>query len=223
MKEKSVLEKLAYEIAELLEKHECHTDVAIYFEGKRLSTFADLKENYRKWVLEEGYDPKSYTEYANPKTITMTFEGSFYEVMNYGFSPKLYDKFTQLINSYGFWFELGNAWNLSLYSDDPQYQEEKEIITEPIIIYGHTPDVEIPDEINKVRYFWKEKQNEYGDSGSCVLGAGFEFEYQNNKYRMLPQGKWQGSCSWEASKDEVGEMLKEIGCTNVIYRWGVMD
>ena len=111
----SKLEELAYKIADLLSEYHCHIDVAIYFENKRLSTFADIDENYGKWVLQEGYKGSDYTEYANDSTITMTFEGDFYDVMNYGYLPELYDKFQKLLESCGFYFELGNAWNLALY------------------------------------------------------------------------------------------------------------
>ena len=38
-----------------------------------------------------------------------------YDMMNYGrFAEKL-ESFLKLINGFGYYFELGNAWNLSLY------------------------------------------------------------------------------------------------------------
>lgn len=111
----SKLQELAYKIAQLLDEYGCSQDVAIYFDGKRLSTFADLDKNYGKWVLQEGYYGSTYTKYANDDTITMTFEGPFYEVVNYGLFPELLDRFVDLIESYGYYYEPGDAWNLALF------------------------------------------------------------------------------------------------------------
>ena len=117
MEEQSKLQELAYKITEVLYKYNCQTDVAIYFEGKRLSTFADLEDSYGKWVLEEGFKGSSYTDYSNDNTITMTFEGDFYDVMNWGLLHECYVEFNELIKEYGYWFELGNMWNLALYQE----------------------------------------------------------------------------------------------------------
>lgn len=62
-----------------------------------------------------------------------------------------------------------------------------------------------------------------GDRGSCVLGAGFEFDYEGQRYKMPPTGPWQGSCSWEASREQIEDRLKEAGATNIRYHWGHMD
>lgn len=48
----------------------------------------------------------------------MSFEGPFYEVLNgyagdYGWVVE--EKFSDLLKKYGVYYELGNAWNLSLY------------------------------------------------------------------------------------------------------------
>lgn len=114
-KRKSKLEKLAYEIADLLKKYNSHIDVAIYFEDKRLSTYKDLEELYGTWQLEEGFKGSSYTEYANDETITMVFEGAFYHAMNYGDNTPLMDEFNKLVEKYGFYHEQGHAWSLSLF------------------------------------------------------------------------------------------------------------
>jgi len=112
-KEKKI-EELAFKIAELLKEHGCHIDVAIYFSGKRLTTF-EGKKPYGEWELQEGYKASNITEYANNDTITMTFEGSFYSVINYGTDRELFRKFNELLQSYGYYYEQGNAWNLALY------------------------------------------------------------------------------------------------------------
>jgi hypothetical protein len=104
------LEELAFAIADLLTKYNCQEDVTIYFNNQRLSTFTE-----GKWVLEEGYKGSDYTKYANDKTITMTFEGPFYDVINYNECPELLRRFNELIESYGYYYELGYPWSLSLY------------------------------------------------------------------------------------------------------------
>lgn len=83
--------------------------------------------------------------------------------------------------------------------------------------------IKVPDKLLQIQETWAEWAREYGDVGSCVLGAGFEFDYEGQRYKMPPIGPWQGSCSWEASKDKVEELLKEAGATNIRYHWGHMD
>jgi len=83
--------------------------------------------------------------------------------------------------------------------------------------------IKVPDKLLQIQETWAEWAREYGDAGSCVLGAGFEFDYEGQRYKMPPTGPWQGSCSWEASKDKVEELLKEAGATNIRYHWGHMD
>ena len=109
------IEKLAYEIKGLLDKYSYSGDTAIYFNNKRLATFTD--EDYGKWVLQEGYKGSDYTEYANDNTITMTFEGmgSIHDVINYRENEKFLDKLNKLFENYGYYYELGNSWNLALY------------------------------------------------------------------------------------------------------------
>ena len=47
----------------------------------------------------------------------MSFEGPLYDVLN-AYVPgwvKKEDEFRKLFEKYGFYYELGNAWNLSAY------------------------------------------------------------------------------------------------------------
>jgi hypothetical protein len=83
--------------------------------------------------------------------------------------------------------------------------------------------IKVPDKLLQIQNTWAEWAREYGDVGSCVLGAGFEFDYEGQRYKMPPTGPWQGSCSWEASRNQVEELLKEAGATNIRYHWGHMD
>lgn len=113
------LEKLAWEIHEHLRKHEMWVDIYIYYDGKRMGTSseADGKSVYRyngEPFIEEGYDPRDYFPYVqNPHILSMSFEGSFYNVMNYS-GGEVLDGFDQLLAKHGLTFELGHAWNLTL-------------------------------------------------------------------------------------------------------------
>lgn len=91
------------------------------------------------------------------------------------------------------------------------------------VMYGGAEGETIPPELVNIQQEWAEKANAYGDIGSCVLGAGFEFTYNGKQYKMPPASKWQGSCSWEASKDETWIRLAEIGATDIRYERGNMD
>lgn len=108
------LKDLAFEIAELITEYNVDQDVAIYFNDVRLQCFTT--NDKEGWVLEEGFKGSEYTKYANDDTITMTFEGPLYSIMNcYIISDNFFDDFDNLLKEYGYYYELGNAWNLSLY------------------------------------------------------------------------------------------------------------
>lgn len=50
-----------------------------------------------------------------------------------------------------------------------------------------------PSELLNVQQIWKEKADRHGNSGSCVIGAGFVFQYKDKMYKMPPISKWQGN------------------------------
>nr|WP_173026411.1 hypothetical protein [Aeromonas sp. Ne-1] len=86
-----------------------------------------------------------------------------------------------------------------------------------------TPESAVPTELKDIQAYWKEEADFYGDKGACVLGAGFEFTYQNQRYFMPPMSIWQGSVSWEHCKDDIQNQLIEIGASEIRYDYGVMD
>jgi len=79
------------------------------------------------------------------------------------------------------------------------------------------------EEIRKVSKMWTDLANSYGDVGPCVIGAGFEFDYNGQAYFLPPLSRWQGSISWEHWKDKIQRELENVGATNVRYDWGTMD
>ena len=81
----------------------------------------------------------------------------------------------------------------------------------------------MPIEIQRISDKWSKLSESYGDSGSCVMGAGFTFSYEGTMYFLPPLSCWQGSLSWEHYIDEVRSELEAIGAKNINYDWGVLD
>lgn len=88
-------------------------DVALMYNGKRVEPNT-VKE-------EEISSASKYLEkYYNDDTITMTFEGSLYHVLNYmmdnfDYCDKKVNEFSDILKKYNYYYEQGYAWNLALY------------------------------------------------------------------------------------------------------------
>lgn len=104
---KKEIEQLAFKIRDLLINYDLGLDVLIYFNNKRINCVNPLK-------VEENINAKDYFDYVNPNTLSMSFEGGFYYLINYS-GGKLLREFDDILNSYDLHYELGNAWNLTLY------------------------------------------------------------------------------------------------------------
>lgn len=63
-------------------------------------------------------DVKKYTQYSNG-IVTMIFEGPLYHIFNYymdsSYCNEIIDGFNKILQKYGLYYEMGNAWNLGLY------------------------------------------------------------------------------------------------------------
>lgn len=79
------------------------------------------------------------------------------------------------------------------------------------------------EEIKSIHRRWTRLANMHGDEGSAVIGAGFYFNYNGQKYKMAPQSKWQGSMSWEAYIEEIKAALEKAGATDIYFDYGNMD
>lgn len=221
---KANIEQMANEIITFLETNALASDVSIYFNDKvmRGRHKWDKDDNYIVyWVTEEGVDPHKYFEYAAyDHILSMSFEGGLYELLNYSYS----EEFDAIFEKYGLYYEFGNAWNLTAYTmrdmdvEYTQYSRPKETI-----YLSRWKEETNPYELQKIMDKWYELSKETGDKGSCVLGAGFYFEWQDDKYFMSACSPWQGSLSWEAHTDTVKQLLKEIGATDIYYDYGRMD
>ena len=119
-------ESLAKEVRQFLLRNELWTDVRIYFNGKAFST-SDRSGNYfcndpDHLVVLEDEDPRNYFKYVSKDDImSMSFEGDFYGCMNFhcrrgaDFDVHIRMKFDEILEDYGVYYELGNAWNLTCY------------------------------------------------------------------------------------------------------------
>ena len=223
---KADIERLANEIIAFLEANDIASDVSIYYNGNVVRSKTEYKgdgEYSYTWVKTENVDPHKYFEYAAyDHILSMSFEGGLYDVLNYGGGRKM-DKFMKILEKYGLYYELGNSWNLTCcLIDDVEveytyYERPKEMIR------LYRGDFSTPSELQNIMDIWYDLSKKEGDKGSCVLGAGFGFEWKGEKYFMPAQSPWQGSLSWEAHKDVVQKMLEDISATDIYYKWGIMD
>ena len=115
------LESFARDLHKWLVKHHLWVDVCIYYDGKRMNTNRREGERtvyrYNGEPFIEEADPRDYFDYvADPHILSMSFEGSLYELINYGFGG-LKNEFQKIFQKYGVYYELGNAWNLTCYEE----------------------------------------------------------------------------------------------------------
>lgn len=223
---KTDIERLANEIIAFLEAYHIASDVSIYYNGNVVRSRTEYDSEYNvtyTWVKTNDVDPHKYFEYAAyDHILSMSFEGGLYDLLNYSGGRKM-DKFMEIFEKYGLYYELGNAWNLTCcLIDDAEveytyYERPKEAVR------LYRDDFSTPSELQNIMDIWYDLSKKEGDKGSCVLGAGFGFEWKGEKYFMPAQSPWQGSLSWEAHKDVVQKMLEDISATEIYYKWGIMD
>jgi hypothetical protein len=221
------IERLANEIISFLNKEKLASDVSIYFNNKvmRSKGYLSNEGNYIiGWETVEGVNPHDYFDYcAYDHILSMSFEGPLYDVLNYS-GGRRYEEFEAIFEKHGLYYELGNSWNLSAYpiNDDVEieytkYEKPKKIIQ---LYRGNFLN---PRELSEIMDKWYDLSAKEGEGGSCVLGAGFKFEWKGDRYFMSAQSPYQGSISWEAHKDTIHQMLENIGATSIQYDWGRMD
>jgi hypothetical protein len=104
---------IARKIESWMKKNDLLGAVRIYFNNKCWCWYDGSKK------IIEDIKGSEYFEYANDDTISISFEGQFHSVMNYGYSNRHWDKlsgeFDKILDGFDCWYELGNAWNLSIY------------------------------------------------------------------------------------------------------------
>lgn len=119
---KNKMEMLSRDIYNWCVVNELWGDNIIYFNGKAWASLPTWGGEKGKKIADnlyeyEGRNPLDYFEYANPKTLSMSFEGSLNYVLN-GYIrgwTKLEADFLKLFEKYGYYYEMGHSWNLSAY------------------------------------------------------------------------------------------------------------
>ena len=119
---KETKKKLAKAIIAWCKEKEVWEDCCIYFDGKAWATWEDWNGTAGAEIAEGVFEytdknPKTYMEYTNPDTITMSFEGGLYDILNAYADGwvKLEAEFLAVFESFNCYYELGNAWNLSVW------------------------------------------------------------------------------------------------------------
>jgi hypothetical protein len=51
----------------------------------------------------------------NDTELVLVFEGGLYDLMNYGGDAEVFLEFREYVESFGYFYELGNAWNMGFY------------------------------------------------------------------------------------------------------------
>lgn len=102
-------------ISKWLVANDLYGGVHIYFNDRAYS-FGDGGKITRRSGIKGSY----YFHYANDDTVSMSFEGPLFTMLNFYHprSTELHEQFMNLLDKHGFWFEKGNAWNLSLYNTE---------------------------------------------------------------------------------------------------------
>ena len=224
---KADIEQFANEIMTYLEKHHLDSDVCIYYNNRRLRHEYDPYEidAFVDKIVEEDMNPFNYFEYANREHIlSMSFEGPLYDEINYRMG-KHTERLQKIFEKYGCYWELGHSWNLSAYPLDDDMEIEFTDYGWPkkrISLFQWNVENN-PSELQLVMDTWYAMSSQVGDKGCCVIGAGFEFTWNGNDYKMCACSPYQGSISWETPKEHIKKMLEEIGATNIVYNWGIMD
>jgi len=99
--------KIAKTIEKFMKKYGLDSDVRIYFSNKCWA----YDSGGKKTVIED-IKASDYFEYANDDTISMTFEGPLYDVINYGhYGCNEWNK----LDFDGYYMEQGHSWNGSFY------------------------------------------------------------------------------------------------------------
>lgn len=127
-KEMKINEQIVKDLIEFIKSIYCWEDICIFYNNKAISS-EDTWNVYKGSLItppskDEFGDkirgvyeytdipsPKHWTTYANEETITVLFDGSFYDFINYRNPEKL----NNLLEKYNAYYEQGEAFNFSIY------------------------------------------------------------------------------------------------------------
>jgi hypothetical protein len=67
-------------------------------------------------------------EYCTESKLILVFEGGLFSLLNgYSGNVELYDEFDRFVRGFGYYYEMGNAWNMGFYplEDEPTATEDR--------------------------------------------------------------------------------------------------
>lgn len=117
---KKQLENIALDLITFLQRHDLYYMVNIYVNNKvltdnRMKGTETRDTPFGPYYIVHNVNPGDLLEYYNPETITVTFEGPLYHIINYSECHSLYKELCSLFERYGLYLEQGYAWSFSLY------------------------------------------------------------------------------------------------------------
>ena len=121
-------QKVVNDLINFIQDRGCWEDICVFFNGKALSSnkswnvwkgvLVSVKKNEFTEEVDKVYEyndiesPKFWTEYANEESVTIIFDGAFYDwIHNYGD----WDKLQEVLDKYNAYFEIGHTTDLSIY------------------------------------------------------------------------------------------------------------
>jgi len=95
-------------------KNSLLTDSRIYFNGIAYC----YNSNGEKRIIE-GIEAEDYFKYGDNRLVSMSFEGGLCDVMREHWCVPAYEvlwnELWNLLSDFGYYFEMGNHWNLTVY------------------------------------------------------------------------------------------------------------
>ena len=119
---KTEAEKCTFEIINFLICRGLWQDTFVYVGNKRYGCYDGKHYHYdNNWSCVFREDDKKASDYLeyHSNFITMTFEGPFYEIVNYdapaSYCNRVLEEFNNILKKYGTFYEVGYAWSLAIY------------------------------------------------------------------------------------------------------------
>lgn len=106
------LKNLKKDIQEWLVAKEFVHDVRLFLDGKRYEW--QQGEQQWDWVPDRA---TKYDTYLDDESLSMTFEGSLYTVVNDPSMRTIKKEFDALFSEHGYYYEQGHAWSLVAVED----------------------------------------------------------------------------------------------------------
>ncbi len=118
---KSGIEDLAKELMYYFEQNDLWSQVCIYAAEKSFSSYyvpgsIKKEENQTIFYEKDEVDVSEKVEYCNPQTITITFEGPLYDMINYQDADFVYNLSKKFLYPHHLYFEQGHAWSMAAYN-----------------------------------------------------------------------------------------------------------